>query len=237
LPEPTSPRERERQHPLAQIDLGGEYALHEIRRRRAHAPAQARRTEPAAFARESNQPALVAPRAAQAREASAQQAAIEKRLELLLGVLGQPHIERAIVDCAVERLEVVAHELIQRRRFLAVALVADVALTGIAGRKAHANRLERLSCRPRTSALSRDCASQGRALSWRPPPKRLAAATGMDSERTRRGLGANAVCIQSARSTHSVARNGSLNFATALAHGTLVKPSGPDPYCRGQLSP
>jgi hypothetical protein len=87
-----------------------EHALHEVRRRRAHAPA---------FTRESNQPALVARRAAHAREASAQQAAIEKRLELLLGVLGQPHIERAIVDRAVERLEVVAHYRIQRRRFRA----------------------------------------------------------------------------------------------------------------------
>ncbi len=75
-------------------------------------------------AAERDEPALVAGAAAQAREAAAEQAAIQVRLELLLRVLRQPDVERAIGDGPVEGLEVVAHQLVERRRFRAVPLVA-----------------------------------------------------------------------------------------------------------------
>jgi hypothetical protein len=45
-------------------------------------------------------------------------------------VLGQPDVERTVVDGSVERVEVVAHQLVKRRRLGAVALVAGGTDTG-----------------------------------------------------------------------------------------------------------
>src|ERR1700678_1396316 len=95
---------RLREHPLDEVGCGG-----------AHASTEARRAESAALAAKCDEPALVARAAPKPREAAAEQAAVEVRLKLLRRVLRQFDVERAIGDGAVERLEVVAHELVERR--------------------------------------------------------------------------------------------------------------------------
>ena len=85
--EPAPPRKGKRQHPLAERRLR-KHALDQVGRRRAHAPAEARGAESAALAGEGDEAALVAGAAAEAREAAAEQAAIEVRLELLFACLG-----------------------------------------------------------------------------------------------------------------------------------------------------
>jgi len=76
-----------------------------------------------AFATERHQPPLPAALAFQPRKTPAEQPAIEVALRLLAGVLGDPHRERTIADCPVQRLEVVPHDLVQRRRFGPMALI------------------------------------------------------------------------------------------------------------------
>ena len=73
---------------------------------------------------------MLAGGAVEAREASAQEPAIEESFELFLGMLGQPHGERAVVDSAVQRLEIVAYDLIQRRGLGTTALIGVCALAG-----------------------------------------------------------------------------------------------------------
>jgi hypothetical protein len=60
----------------------------------------------------------------QPRKAPAQQPAIEVGLQLLTGVLGDAHRERPIADRPVKRFEIVAHDLVQRARFGAMALIS-----------------------------------------------------------------------------------------------------------------
>ena len=57
------------------------------------------------------------------RLSPAEKAAVEVGVELLLRVLRQAHVERAVVDGGVERVEVVAHDLVERGRLGAMALV------------------------------------------------------------------------------------------------------------------
>jgi len=64
---------------------------------------------------ERHQPTLPALLAPQPRKASAQQPATEVGLQLLAGVLGDAHRDRPIADRPAQRLEVVAHDLVQRR--------------------------------------------------------------------------------------------------------------------------
>jgi hypothetical protein len=118
LPEPPRPREWERQHPLARVDLGStrstRFADVAHMRRPRHEGQNPRPLHEKATSRLSShagQRTRVKPRHSkpQLRNASSS----------FLACLGQPHIERAIVDRAVERLEVVAHYRIQRRRFRA----------------------------------------------------------------------------------------------------------------------
>jgi len=119
---PAPPRERERHHPLAERGLR-EHPLDEVGCGGAHASTEARRAESAAFAAKRDESALVARAAPKPREAAAEQAAVEVRFELLRRVLWQLDVERAVGDGAVERLEVVAHELVERRGLWAVTLV------------------------------------------------------------------------------------------------------------------
>ena len=111
-----SPREREREHPLPEGRLARENVLGKVRGRRAHAPAHARRAEPPTLARERHEQTVRAGATAEPREASAQDAAAQIRLELLLRMLRHAHRERTVVDGAVQRVEVVADNLVQRRR-------------------------------------------------------------------------------------------------------------------------
>src|SRR3954467_14702531 len=73
---PAPPRERERQHPLPQGDLG-QYVFDEIGRRRAHVPTETRRAESSAFAAKPDQSTLVARPAPKSREASTKQSTVQ----------------------------------------------------------------------------------------------------------------------------------------------------------------
>src|SRR5262249_59322821 len=113
--------------------------------------------------------ALVACRAPEAREAAAEQATVEVRLELLLGVLRHLDVERAIVDGPVERLEVIAHKLVERRRLRAVALVAGgAAVVGGGGRQAHAGAASRVSCRACGVTIGGISPDLALSKGWRP---------------------------------------------------------------------
>jgi hypothetical protein len=104
LGQPPPPWEREGQHPLAKPALRRQYPLHQVRGRRVHPPTRARRTEATALTTERHQPPLPAVLAFQARKTAAEQAAIEVSLQLLAGVLGDPHRDRTIPDRSGGRL-------------------------------------------------------------------------------------------------------------------------------------
>ena len=87
--EPAAPCERKRQHPLSQRHLG-KNSLDQIRRRRAHLPAEARWAKTSASTRKG------------------------VPLELFARVPRHLDVERALVDSAVERLEVVSYHRIER---------------------------------------------------------------------------------------------------------------------------
>ena len=121
---PSPPGKRKRPYPLPQRHLRQD-VFHEVRRRGAHTPAQARWAKATSFAAKRDKTALVAALAPEPREAPAQQPAIQVGFELLLRVLGYPDGDGAVVDGAVERLHVVAHGLVERRPLGATALVDD----------------------------------------------------------------------------------------------------------------
>jgi hypothetical protein len=124
LGEGEPPGEGEREHPLAQRGLLGQDALHEVGGRGVHPSAQAGGAEASSLAAERHDPALAAGRAAEPGKASpAEQPAAAIRLEFLARVLGEPRRERTVADRAVEGLEVVAHDLVERGGVGAVALV------------------------------------------------------------------------------------------------------------------
>jgi hypothetical protein len=83
-----------------QGDLG-QVVVDEVGRGGAHAPAHARRAEAATFAAEGDEAALVARGAVQAREAAAEQAAVEMGVELRVRVLGDADVEGAVVEGGV----------------------------------------------------------------------------------------------------------------------------------------
>jgi len=99
--------------------------LHQIRRRRGHPPAQARRAKSPTFARKGHQTALAAALALEAAKASTEQAAVQVTLQLLADEAGQRDRDRPLVDRPVERLEVVTHDRVQRRRLGAMAFVDE----------------------------------------------------------------------------------------------------------------
>ena len=126
------PRERHREHPLAKR-RGRQDALHQIRRRRGHPPAQARRAKSPTFARKGHQTALAAALALEAAKASTEQAAVQVTLQLLADEAGQRDRDRPLVDRPVERLEVVTHHRVQRRRLGAMAFVDERRACGCRG--------------------------------------------------------------------------------------------------------
>jgi hypothetical protein len=70
-----------------------------------------------------HQLALGAPLAFQPGKTAAEEPTVEVCLQFLAGVLGDAHRERPVIDRAVQRREVVAHNLVERRRLRAMALV------------------------------------------------------------------------------------------------------------------
>jgi hypothetical protein len=133
---------------LPERDLGQD-VLDEVGRGGAPAATEARRAKSAALTAERDEAALVARPASKPGEASAEQAAVEVRLELLLRVLGQAYVERAVVDGSVEGFEVVAHDLVKRRGLGAVAVVAGGAVGAgeRGGGQVHVPPAWRASCR------------------------------------------------------------------------------------------
>jgi hypothetical protein len=107
---------------LPQRDLR-EHILHQIRCRGAHAAAHTRWTESAALTAKGDQKALVTRLATNSREAAAEQATVEVGIELFHRVLRQLYVERAVVNGAIERLNVIADNLIEDRRLRPTALV------------------------------------------------------------------------------------------------------------------
>jgi len=120
--EPLAPGKWESQHPLPDVHFG-QHAFHKVGRRRAHAPAHARRAKPSALTRKSHKVTLVARPAPEPREASTKQPAVQVRLKLFLSMLGQLDVERAVVDGPVECLQVVAHDFVKRRELGPVTFV------------------------------------------------------------------------------------------------------------------
>jgi hypothetical protein len=100
------------------------------------------RAEPAALAAPGDHAALAARATAKAREAAAEEATVEVALELLSRVPGPLYVARAVLDGAVERLEVVADDLVEARALRAPALVRGDAsrVMGQGRRSAHAGR-------------------------------------------------------------------------------------------------
>ncbi len=78
-------------------------------------PSQALDSFPLAIATERHEPDLPTVPAHQPGKSPAKKATLEVALQLLAGVLGDPHRERLVVDRAVQRLEVVPHQLVERR--------------------------------------------------------------------------------------------------------------------------
>jgi hypothetical protein len=124
LREPPPPGERKREHPVAERHLR-QHVLDELRRGGAHATAEARRAEAASFAAPGDKAALVAAATAKPREAPAEQPTLEVRIELFLCMFGNLDVEGAVVDGSVERLYVVANDLVEPRPLRPVALVND----------------------------------------------------------------------------------------------------------------
>jgi hypothetical protein len=127
--ETLSPREREGEHPLPQRHLG-QHTLHEVGGGRGHAPAGARRAKSATLAGKGHKTPLVALLALEVGEASAEQAAVEVAVELLAHETGQRDRDRSVVHRSVERLEVVAHDLVERRSLGSAALVREAGGAG-----------------------------------------------------------------------------------------------------------
>lgn len=105
----------------------GQHVLDEVGGCCAHSATHARRAEASALARERHEATFVARPAAKPCETSAEQPAVQVRLELLLRVFGQLDVERAVVDSGVECLEVVAHHFVEGRALGAVTFI----LTGV----------------------------------------------------------------------------------------------------------
>jgi hypothetical protein len=113
-------RERGREHPLPKRYFGQDL-FDQMSRGGAHPPTGARGAKSTAFAAKRHKPTLLALGTPKPR--TTQKAAIEIRFELLLGVLAQFDVERTVGDGAVERLEVVSHDVVERCALRSTALV------------------------------------------------------------------------------------------------------------------
>ncbi|AUX33319.1 uncharacterized protein SOCE836_054750 [Sorangium cellulosum] len=148
LGEPAPPRKR-RRHPPRTVRHLGQDVLDQVRRRGTHASAQTRRAETASFTAEGHQPTLFAALAPEPREPAAEQPAVEVGFELLLRVLGYPDGDGAVVDGPVQRLHIVAHDLVERRLLGATALVDDARGASRAGHTAPTPHAARHAVRAR----------------------------------------------------------------------------------------
>src|SRR5690606_14601 len=109
----TSPEpERQREHELPQRRLVGEHVFDEIRGGFGHAPSQTRWAKAQPLTGEPDDDALGALRARQHCEASRKYTAVDVTLELIPHELGQWRGE-TLLDGGVERVKVVAHDLVQ----------------------------------------------------------------------------------------------------------------------------
>ncbi len=126
------------------------HVVHEIGGCRAHLPAEARRAEPAALTGERHEARLRARVASESREPAAEKAAIEVSLELLPHEPRECELHGAVGDGAVECLEVVLDDLVERRRLRPAALVGD----GLAHGGARVSTPCALDCRESSSALA-----------------------------------------------------------------------------------
>jgi hypothetical protein len=118
------PRERHGEHPLPQ-GARGQHAVHEVRGRGRHASTHARRAESPTLTGKAHEPVLVATGAFEVRKTSTEQPAIQVTRELLADEPGKRDRDRAVIDGPVERLEVVAHDRVQRRGLGSSALVDE----------------------------------------------------------------------------------------------------------------
>jgi len=157
--EPLAPWERERQHPLPQPDRR-QHFFDEVGRRGAHAAPDAGGTEASSFAAKCDKPTLLACVTSKPRETSAEQTAVQVRIELFARVFRQPDVESALVDCAIERLDVVAHNGVEARLLGAMTLVLRplVHLGTSTGARGQLREIDRPS-RLKASALGRFGAS------------------------------------------------------------------------------
>lgn len=102
----------------------GDDVVHQASGGLCHAPGSARRAKAAPLATEGDQLVVAAVAAAQAQEAVGQDAALEKRVELVLDEL------RQVGACSIfglrdEGRSVLLHQAVQRGLLRAVALVMD----------------------------------------------------------------------------------------------------------------
>lgn len=74
---------------------------------------------------EREPPALAAGGAAQPRKTAAEEPAFEICLQFLSGAFGDAHGQRSLVDRAVERLEILAHHLVEHGGLGPVAAVGS----------------------------------------------------------------------------------------------------------------
>jgi hypothetical protein len=70
---------------------------------------------------------LVVRLAANTCEAAAAQAAVEIGIELLHGVLGEPYVERPVINGAIKCLDIIPDDLLQDRRLRPAPLVFGTA--------------------------------------------------------------------------------------------------------------
>jgi len=103
---------REAQNPLAHGHRR-EHPVDEVRGSLSHAPPATARTKTATTTREGHEPVQTTRGTTKSRETAAEPAATEKVAELLLDEPGQPFAIAQIGGLRAERLEVIAHDLIQ----------------------------------------------------------------------------------------------------------------------------
>ena len=112
VPEPV----RNREHPLADGDVGGQHVVDEVHRALGHPPPPAARTDRAALARERDQPLERTVPASYAGEAVSEHSAAEKLPELVDDEAGHPTAVRFGVQGREEFDEVRADDAVEHTR-------------------------------------------------------------------------------------------------------------------------
>ncbi len=115
--------ERQGEHPLPYRHTR-EHGVDEVRRLRGHPPPAAARAEPAALARERDEPLERAVATPDAREAARQDAAGEELAQLALDEVGEASAVVAKGRLAQELLEVIADDPMQELRLSHARLIA-----------------------------------------------------------------------------------------------------------------